>query len=78
MAMLSSPMANEGYWQGLWVTQAKNGAVFTKAFLECQSVILFFSINKSHCFQGFVSHLFIRSVCTRERIFADDALQRHA
>ncbi|PNY28796.1 Uncharacterized protein TCAP_01276 [Tolypocladium capitatum] len=38
---------------GLWITQAKNGPAFTEAFRECQSVILFFSINKSRCFQGF-------------------------
>ncbi|RDA87862.1 hypothetical protein CP532_2989 [Ophiocordyceps camponoti-leonardi (nom. inval.)] len=38
---------------GLWVTQTKNGEVFTQAFKECQSVILFFSINKSRGFQGF-------------------------
>ncbi|RDA92425.1 hypothetical protein CP533_4703 [Ophiocordyceps camponoti-saundersi (nom. inval.)] len=38
---------------GLWVTQTKNGEVFAQAFKECQSVILFFSINKSRGFQGF-------------------------
>ncbi|POR37356.1 Uncharacterized protein TPAR_02433 [Tolypocladium paradoxum] len=38
---------------GLWVTQAKNGPAFTEAFKDCQSVILFFSINKSRGFQGF-------------------------
>ncbi|PHH65986.1 hypothetical protein CDD81_934 [Ophiocordyceps australis] len=38
---------------GMWVTQAKNEALFAKAFKECESVILFFSINKSRYFQGF-------------------------
>ncbi|EQK99632.1 YT521-B-like family protein [Ophiocordyceps sinensis CO18] len=38
---------------GLWATQAKNGIIFTEAFAECQSVVLFFSINKSRAFQGF-------------------------
>ncbi|RCI10234.1 hypothetical protein L249_8534 [Ophiocordyceps polyrhachis-furcata BCC 54312] len=38
---------------GLWVTQTKNGDVFSQAFNDCQSVILFFSINKSRGFQGF-------------------------
>ncbi|GJN73651.1 hypothetical protein PLICBS_007733 [Purpureocillium lilacinum] len=37
---------------GLWMTQAKNGPAFTEAFEECESVVLFFSINKSHGFQG--------------------------
>ncbi|UNI18118.1 hypothetical protein JDV02_004408 [Purpureocillium takamizusanense] len=37
---------------GLWVTQAKNGPTFTEAFQQCESVLLFFSINKSHGFQG--------------------------
>ncbi|KAL3962708.1 hypothetical protein ACCO45_004231 [Purpureocillium lilacinum] len=37
---------------GLWMTQAKNGPTFTEAFEECESVVLFFSINKSHGFQG--------------------------
>lgn len=41
--------------QGLWATQVKNGPVLAQAFEECQSVILFFSINKSRAFQGFVS-----------------------
>ncbi|KAM4063146.1 hypothetical protein HRG_010293 [Hirsutella rhossiliensis] len=38
---------------GLWATQAKNGPIFAEAFEECQSVIFFFSINKSRAFQGF-------------------------
>ncbi|PHH80555.1 hypothetical protein CDD80_1067 [Ophiocordyceps camponoti-rufipedis] len=42
---------------GLWVTQNKNGEVFEQAFRECQSVILFFSINKSRGFQGFARML---------------------
>ncbi|PFH56934.1 hypothetical protein XA68_15747 [Ophiocordyceps unilateralis] len=42
---------------GLWVTQTKNGDVFSQAFRECQSVILFFSINKSRGFQGFARML---------------------
>ncbi|KAJ6438954.1 artemis protein [Purpureocillium lavendulum] len=37
---------------GLWVTQAKNSTAFTEAFQQCKSVLLFFSINKSHGFQG--------------------------
>lgn len=37
------------------MTQAKNGPAFTEAFEECESVVLFFSINKSHGFQGVVS-----------------------
>ncbi|KJZ70000.1 hypothetical protein HIM_10611 [Hirsutella minnesotensis 3608] len=38
---------------GLWVTQAKNSGVLMRAFKECKNVYLFFSINKSHCFQGY-------------------------
>ncbi|TWU75037.1 hypothetical protein ED733_006367 [Metarhizium rileyi] len=38
---------------GLWITQAKNGPLFTEAFREAKSVILFFSINKSKAFQGY-------------------------
>ncbi|EFY90623.1 YT521-B-like family protein [Metarhizium acridum CQMa 102] len=38
---------------GLWITQAKNGPLFTQAFRECRSVVLFFSINKSKAFQGY-------------------------
>ncbi|KAK2612979.1 hypothetical protein QQS21_000908 [Conoideocrella luteorostrata] len=37
----------------LWITQAKNGPLFTQAFRECKSVVLFFSINKSKAFQGY-------------------------
>ncbi|QPH11052.1 hypothetical protein C2857_002617 [Epichloe festucae Fl1] len=37
----------------LWITLAKNGPLFARAFRECKSVVLFFSINKSKAFQGY-------------------------
>lgn len=69
--------ADERYRQGLWVTQAKNGPAFTEAFKECQSVILFFSINKSHGFQGFVSQPSILMLILAGNT-TDRRLHRHA
>lgn len=43
--------------QGLWTTQVQNGEILTEAYAKCKNVILFFSINKSRAFQGYVSHL---------------------
>lgn len=40
--------------QNIWMTQEKNSAVFEEAFSKCRHVILFFSINKSMAFQGYV------------------------
>lgn len=34
---------------------AKNTDTLTRAFAQCRNVILFFSINKSRAFQGYVS-----------------------
>lgn len=34
----------------------QNGEVLSAAFATCKNVILFFSINKSRAFQGYVSH----------------------
>lgn len=40
--------------QNLWTTQAQNEEIFAEAFAKCQNVILFFSINGSKAFQGYV------------------------
>jgi hypothetical protein len=41
--------------QGIWTTQLQNAEVFANAFAHCKNVILFFSVNKSKAFQGYVS-----------------------
>ncbi|KAL6854644.1 YT521-B-like domain-containing protein [Trichoderma novae-zelandiae] len=38
---------------GLWITKAKNGALFANAFNQHKNVYLIFSINKSKAFQGY-------------------------
>jgi len=38
----------------LWATQSKNEKLLADAFNECRHVILFFSVNKSMSFQGYV------------------------
>ncbi|RFU80259.1 gpi mannosyltransferase 2 [Trichoderma arundinaceum] len=38
---------------GLWITAAKNGPVFTHAFNQHKDVFLIFSVNKSKAFQGY-------------------------
>jgi hypothetical protein len=40
--------------QDLWTTQAQNEDIFAEAFAKCKNVILFFSINGSKAFQGYV------------------------
>lgn len=40
--------------QGIWTTQVQNGEILSDAFSKCKNVILFFSINKSRAFQGYV------------------------
>lgn len=41
--------------QNLWTTQVQNGEILSEAYAKCKNVILFFSINKSRAFQGYVS-----------------------
>lgn len=36
------------------MTQAQNTETLTSAFAQCKNVILFFSVNKSGAFQGYV------------------------
>lgn len=36
------------------MTQAQNNETLTSAFAQCKNVILFFSVNKSRAFQGYV------------------------
>ncbi|KAL7788186.1 hypothetical protein V8C37DRAFT_411754 [Trichoderma ceciliae] len=38
---------------GLWITKAKNGPIFTSAFHQHKNVFLIFSVNKSKAFQGY-------------------------
>ncbi|KAF3056037.1 YTH domain-containing protein 1 [Trichoderma lentiforme] len=40
---------------GLWITSARNGAIFANAFKHHKNVFLIFSVNKSKAFQGYVS-----------------------
>ena len=42
----------------IWATQEKNLAVLTEAYHTSRHVILFFSVNKSAAFQGYVSRNF--------------------
>ncbi|KAH8668138.1 YT521-B-like domain-containing protein [Tricladium varicosporioides] len=37
----------------IWTAQVQNGSIFKGAFETCKNVILVFSINKSHAFQGY-------------------------
>ncbi|PNP50228.1 hypothetical protein THARTR1_09059 [Trichoderma harzianum] len=38
---------------GLWITSARNGAIFASAFKHHKNVFLIFSVNKSKAFQGY-------------------------
>ncbi|KAK4059262.1 hypothetical protein Trihar35433_11015 [Trichoderma harzianum] len=38
---------------GLWITSARNGAIFANAFKHHKNVFLIFSVNKSKAFQGY-------------------------
>lgn len=38
-----------------WATQKKNLDILTEAYNSCRNVILFFSVNNSRAFQGYVS-----------------------
>ncbi|QYT02818.1 YTH domain-containing protein [Trichoderma simmonsii] len=38
---------------GLWITSARNGAIFANAFKHHKNVYLIFSVNKSKAFQGY-------------------------
>ena len=49
---------------GVWATQTANAPILTAAFAKCKNVILFFSINKSRAFQGFVSIFLSLSLAT--------------
>ncbi|CAJ2505679.1 Uu.00g130730.m01.CDS01 [Anthostomella pinea] len=50
--------------EGLWATQPQNEEMLSKAFTECKNVILFFSTNKSHAFQGYARMTSLPSVAT--------------
>ncbi len=39
---------------GVWATQSQNADMLGRAFAQCKNVLLFFSINKSKAFQGYV------------------------
>lgn len=41
--------------KGTWATQKKNLNTLTEAYNDCRHVILFFSVNNSRAFQGYVS-----------------------
>lgn len=45
----------EAPFKGTWATQKKNLDILTEAYNSCRHVILFFSVNNSHAFQGYVS-----------------------
>lgn len=43
--------------KGTWATQKKNLETLTEAYNTCRNVILFFSVNNSRAFQGYVSRI---------------------
>lgn len=43
--------------KGTWATQKKNLDTLTEAYKTCRNVILFFSVNNSKAFQGYVSRI---------------------
>ena len=42
---------------GLWASQEKNEQLLTDAYNTSRYVVLFFSVNKSQAFQGYVSSI---------------------
>lgn len=43
--------------EGIWATKAENGELLADAFMHTKNVILFFSVNGSRAYQGYVSTL---------------------
>jgi len=56
-ALARWPNAFSDTWTGksTWATQKKNLDTLTEAYNTCRHVILFFSVNNSRAFQGYVS-----------------------
>ncbi|KAI1772216.1 YT521-B-like domain-containing protein [Hypoxylon cercidicola] len=50
---------------GIWATQATNVAPLTEAFNTGKTVVLIFSVNKSHAFQGYAIMKTLPSSTTR-------------
>ena len=54
--MMHDTFTNSPLSQNTWITQIQNVQTLTSAFAKCKNVILFFSINRSKAFQGWVRH----------------------